>query len=260
MKFYIVALSIFLNDSLFAQWLDEKIFSDLFRKENTGIDLKLGQEEFPAPDSIGTNTGKDITIIENKSLLELLAERDKASVKIDINGQIFYATYVFDSNWDIWFSLKPENSWGAAWTEKELEGGVYYSYKDIKLIIRIIDGVINIQYSPYESIDLKKEDIFSSLYRNSYKITFGGIVTYAIFRNISPLTEEEGTVALRIGSDGLFYYSLTLDKNIENAPRWLLAINSVLYGMKINDDSLSFVSKPIQIKKTIFFDEKKINF
>ena len=77
------------------------------------------------------------------------------------------------------------------------------------------------------------------------KETFGGAVTYAVFRNLEPLTEEEGTVALRMGDDGLYYYSLTPDRQIEAAPRWLLAVNGVLYGLRIEDSSLLFVSKKI---------------
>ena len=90
------------------------------------------------------------------------------------------------------------------------------------------------------------------------KETFGGTVTYAVFRNLEPLTEEEGTVALRVGDDGLYYYSLTPDKQIAAAPRWLLAVNGLLYGLRIEDSSLLFVSKKIDAARPALTPERAL--
>ena len=62
----------------------------------------------------------------------------------------------------------------------------------------------------------------------------------------------EGPVTLRVGSDGFYYFSVTRDSLIEKAPRWLLAINGVLYGLRVEEASLLFVSKPIEMSKPAF--------
>jgi hypothetical protein len=99
--------------------------------------------------------------------------------------------------------------------------------------------------------------LFERLYEKSMRITFGGAVTYAVFRNLEPLTENEGTVSLRLGSDGLFYFSLTQDRLIASSPRWLLAVNGVLYGLRVDAGSLLFVSKPIEMGKPFFSGERR---
>jgi hypothetical protein len=68
-------------------------------------------------------------------------------------------------------------------------------------------------------------------------------VTYAAFRNLEPLSESEGTVTMRVDQDGVYYFSLTPDEQVAERPRWLLAVNGVLYGLRVQDGSLLFVSK-----------------
>ncbi|MDP2866844.1 MAG: hypothetical protein Q8O90_11430, partial [Elusimicrobiota bacterium] len=97
---------------------------------------------------------------------------------------------------------------------------------------------------------------FDRLYNDSMKFTFAGLITYSVFRNLEPLSEIEGTVTLRLGSDGLYYFSVTRDSLVEAAPRWLLAINGVLYGLRVEEASLLFVSKPIEMSKLSFPSER----
>ncbi|PIS46849.1 MAG: hypothetical protein COT17_06485, partial [Elusimicrobia bacterium CG08_land_8_20_14_0_20_51_18] len=224
----------------------------------------LGAQEFAGMESltaIGVAAENETTLIEKRPLLEMLAERDRASVELDLDGKIFYATFVFDADWNAWFSIKPREGPGAgAWPENDLKKGVYYYHGQTRLFIREMDGTIGIMFSMKDLVEIKKDDLFSSLYGKSQKMTFGDAVTYAVFRNLSPMSEEEGTVTLRLGSDGLFYYSLTPDRQIETAPRWLLAVNGVLYGMRIDESDLAFVSKKINIDKPAFLAvEKPLN-
>jgi hypothetical protein len=165
---------------------------------------------------------------------------------------------VFDAEWNTWFSLKPvPGPLGAgAWKEADLAGGAVYKYDGLELKLRETDGVVSVEGPGGQKTEISVSALFDRLYKDSIKVTFGGAVTYAVFRNLEPLTESEGTVALRVGSDGLYYYSLTPDSQITGAPRWLLAVNGVLYGLRIEDASLLFVSKKIDGLRPVFPAER----
>lgn len=196
--------------------------------------------------------------IDSKPLLELLAGRDSASALFDLGGEKFYATYVFDDNWNTWFSIKPENGAGAgAWKESHLDEKVYYSKGQLKAVIGRSEGKIYIQYSRFDMIEMEEKELFARLYEESPKITFGDAVTYAYFRNLAPLSENEGIITMRKDSEGNFFFSLTNDKQVNENPRWLLAVNGVLYGLKVKDGNLVFVSKKINIQKLTFLASEK---
>lgn len=196
--------------------------------------------------------------LDSKPLLGILALRDSASREIDLAGDKFYATYVFDDDWNTWFSLKPENGTGAgAWKESQLDEKVYYSKGDLKAVIGRGEGKIYIQYSRFDVIEIEEKELFARLYEESPKITFGNAVTYAYFRNLAPLSENEGIITMRKDSEGNFFFSLTNDKQVNENPRWLLAVNGVLYGLKVKDGNLVFVSKKINIQKLTFLAEEK---
>ena len=190
------------------------------------------------------------SVISGVPLLNLLAARDKAAMPLTLGGKNFLVSVVFDSGWDSWFTLKPAGGGlgAGAWKETDLAAGAVYKYKDLELKLLETGGVVSLEGAG-EKAEIKVSDLFDRLYADSPKIVFGGIVTYAVFRNLEPLGEQEGTVTLRVGSDGLYYYSLTRDSQIEGATRWLLAVNSVLYGLTIEEATLLFVSKPIEMTK-----------
>lgn len=191
----------------------------------------------------------ETVVIGAAPLLDLLAARDLVSQPLQIGGVKFLATVVFDDNWDTWFLLKPASGLGAgAWKETDLAAGAVYRYGGLELRIKAEKGVVRIDRGTEESKEVSVNDLFDKLYADSLKVTFGGLITYAVFRNLEPLTEEEGTVTLRLGSDGLYYYSVTRDL-LAAAPRWLLAVNGVLYGLRVEEASLLFVSKKIDMAK-----------
>ncbi|MHB0995568.1 MAG: hypothetical protein ACYC2I_04280 [Elusimicrobiales bacterium] len=190
----------------------------------------------------------EVQIIGGAPLLDLLAARDKASLPLEIAGHKFLATVNFDDNWDTWFTLKPAAGLGAgSWKETDLAAGAVYKYKELELRLKAAGGLVAIEAASGEKAEVAITALFDRLYADSLRVTFGGIVTYAVFRNLEPLTELEGTVTLRVGSDGLYYFSVTRDSLIEEAPRWLLAVNGVLYGLRLQDSSLLFVSKVIEM-------------
>jgi hypothetical protein len=191
----------------------------------------------------------EISVIGGAPLLDLLAARDKASLPLELGGRKLLASVVFDADWNAWFMLKPASGLGAgAWTEGDLAAGVIYKYGGLELVIRKAGDAISIG-SAAGGTEISMNGLFDLLYEKSMKATFGGVVTYAVFRNLEPMTGDEGTIALRVGSDGLYYYSLTPDRNIESYPRWLLAVNGVLYGLRVDSGSLLFVSKNIEMEK-----------
>ncbi|OGR70131.1 MAG: hypothetical protein A2179_06325 [Elusimicrobia bacterium GWC2_63_65] len=192
----------------------------------------------------------EVVTIGGAPLLDLLAARDQVSQPLEIGGVKFLATVVFDANWDTWFLLKPASGLGAgAWKETDLAAGAVYRYSGLELYIKAEKGVVRIDRGTEESKEVSINSLFDKLYADAMKVTFGGLVTYAVFRNLEPLSEEEGTVTLRLGSDGLYYYSVTRDSLVAAAPRWLLAVNGVLYGLLVQDGSLLFVSKKIDLAK-----------
>jgi hypothetical protein len=193
----------------------------------------------------------EISVISGLPLVDMLAAREKASLPVTIASTTFLATVVFDDNWDTWFALKPAEGPGAgAWKETDLASGAVYNYKGKAFLLKAADGVVSIT-SGGEKLEVSVNALFDKLYADSFRITFGGVITYAMFRNLAPLSESEGTAALRLGSDGLYYYSVTPDAQIEAQPRWLLAINWVLYGLRVQDGSLLFVSKPIEQRRQL---------
>lgn len=199
----------------------------------------------------------EISIISGVPLLELLAERDKAALPLTIGGKNFLASVVFDAEWETWVTLKPAGGGlgAGAWKEADLAIGAVYNYGGLSLKLKKAGDTVSVEAAG-EKAEFTVNSLFDRLYNDSRKIVFGEIVTYAVFRNLEPLSEIEGTVTLRVGSDGLYYFSVTRDSLIEKAPRWLLAVNSVLYGLRVEEASLLFVSKPIEMAKTFFPPER----
>lgn len=189
----------------------------------------------------------EISVIGRVPLAELLSARDKACRPLTIGGQDFLSTVVFDDNWNTWFMLKPVGGGSDAglWTEEELTAGAAYSGQGLELRLKETGGVIAVETAAGESTEISLTSLFDRLYDYSPQINFGGVMTYAVVRNLGPLTGNEGTVTIRVDSDGLYYYSLTPDKLISAAPRWLLVANGMFYGLKVEDTSLLFVSKPV---------------
>lgn len=213
-------------------------------------------ENYPAP---GLSAARaEISIIGGVPLLDLLAARDKAALPLTIGGVKFLASVVFDAEWETWVTLKPAGGGlgAGAWKEAALAQGAVYKYKDLELKLRESAGVVSVEAAGGEKAEFAVNELFDRLYNDSMKFTYAGTVTYSVFRNLEPLSETEGTVTLRIGSDGLYYFSVTRDSLIEKAPRWLLAINGVLYGLRLEEASLLFVSKPIEMAKTVFPAER----
>ncbi|MEI7528288.1 MAG: hypothetical protein WCK76_05035 [Elusimicrobiota bacterium] len=198
-------------------------------------------------------------VIGGAGLLELLAARDAASKVVDINGQDFLVTPAFDAGWNVYFSIKPRGTVGYAgvWKEELLKEGVNYAYAGTKVAIKDEDGAIKLAWQG-GSAETSMAELFDLLYSSSASVTFGDAVTYALIRNLEPLTEKEGTVTMRQGSDGLYYYSLTQDSEIEAAPRWLLAVNGVLYGLRIEDASLQFIAKQIEMRPEPLLPERAL--
>lgn len=198
----------------------------------------------------------EVQIIGGAPLTDLLAARYKAALPLELGGVKFLATVMFDAQWNEWFTLKPEGCGpAAAWSYEMLEAGVVYEYGGRELKLKKAGDTVTAE-SPAGKAEVSITGLFDLLYEKSMKVTFGGIVTYAVFRNLEPLAEEEGTVSLRRGSDGLYYYSLTPDRNIEAAPRWLLAVNGVLYGLRVDAGSLLWVSKEIEMDKAAVTPER----
>lgn len=201
-----------------------------------------------AGDAAGLLAARAAVVTEGGApLLDLLAARDAVCETVEIGGVKFRATVVFDADWNEWFLLKPPSGLGAGvWKVADLAKGAVYRWQGLELRLKAADGVVRVERGTEEQKELSLTALFDRLYEGSLKFTAGGIVTYAVFRNLEPLTEEEGTVTLRLGSDGLYYYSVTRDRQITAAPRWLLAVNGVLYGLKLEESSLLFVSKKIE--------------
>ncbi len=201
-----------------------------------------------AGDASGLLAAKaEIETVGGAPLLDLLAARDAACEPLEFGGVKFLATVVFDADWNEWFLLKPASGLGAGvWKVSDLAAGAVYRYQGLELKLRAENGAVSVALGEEERRELPLAALFDRLYGESVKFTAGGVVTYAIFRNLEPLTEEEGTVSLRLGSDGLYYYSVTRDGQIAAYPRWLLAVNGVLYGLRLDAGSLLFVSKKIE--------------
>jgi len=203
--------------------------------------------------SVLASARAEISVIGGVPLLDLLAARDKAALPLTIGGKNFLASVVFDAEWETWLTLKPAaGGLGAgAWKEADLAVGVTYKYDGLELKLKKAGDLVAVTAGE-EKAEFTVNALFDKLYGESLKFTFADTITYAVFRNLEPLSEIEGTVTLRVGSDGLYYFSVTRDSLVEAAPRWLLAINGVLYGLRVEEASLLFVSKPIEMSKLSF--------
>lgn len=195
-------------------------------------------------------------------ILDLMAERNIASKELALGTTVFLATAVLDDNWDTYFQIRLKGSRAnpGVWKEASLKDGVTYKYDGGEVKIKEQDGFIGVMDST-AAAQTSMAEIFELLYTKSSKIEFGGAVTYAVIRNFTPLTGNEGTITLRLGSDGLYYYSLTPDTQVASAPRWLLAVNGVLYGLKATDTDIVFVSKVIEQKSAFLpLKERTLKF
>ena len=201
-----------------------------------------------------------ITVLRTMPLLDLMAERDANSKTITLGTTSFLATMVLDDNWDTYFQLKQKGSFAnpGVWKEDTLKAGVSFKYAGGEVRIRDENGNIGLTDNKGNTAFTSSDELFGLLYTKSSAVTFDDLVTYAVIRNFTPLSGNEGTITLRKGSDGLYYYSLTPDVQVAGYPRWLLAINGVLYGLKVTDTDAVFVSKPIEMKRSYFTPEKTL--
>lgn len=187
-----------------------------------------------------------IETVKTMPILDLMAERTISSKELIVGATVFLASVVLDDEWEVYFQLKQKGSQAnpGVWKETALKDGVTYKFNGGELKVTEKDGFIGLIGSS-ATAETSTAELFDLLYTKSSKIELGGLVTYAVIRNFTPLTGNEGTITLRLGSDGLYYYSLTPDTQVAAVPRWLLAINGVLYGLKATDTDLVFVSKEL---------------
>lgn len=183
-------------------------------------------------------------------LADLWAERLASSKQFVLDGTAFLAWVSFDADWNAWFEIKAEEACppNGSWKETDLAAGVTYRYRGGTLSISSEDGKIRISDGKGGAVETSMAELFDLLYAGSSKVRFADLVEYAVVRNSDPESLAEGTVTMRVGSDGLYYYSLTPDVVVTGQPRWLLAINGVLYGLKHAPPDLVFVSKEIEMR------------
>jgi len=205
------------------------------------------------PGFLNAARANPVVVLKQVPLLDILAARAASCKALEVEGNTFLAAAAFDDNWEIYFqlSLKGASAVPAAWKETRLKDGVTFKYAGGELKIKEENGVIILTGPGGASIQTSSSELFDLLYANSTRVTFGDLVTYAVIRNTAPFSMNEGTVTLRIGSDGLYYYSLTPDVQIAGQPRWLLAARGVLYGLQLKGPELAFVSKVIEGSKNI---------
>ena len=220
------------------------------------VSAEWGRAETSAASALASARA-ETSVIGGVPLLDLLAERDKAALPLTIGGKNFLASVVFDADWETWVTIKPAGGGlgAGAWKETGLALGAVYNYDGLALKLKETGGTVSVEAAGGEKAEFTVNSLFDRLYNDSMKFTFG-IITYSVFRNLEPLSEIEGTVTIRMGSDGLYYFSVTRDSLVESAPRWLLAINGVLYGLRVEEASLLFVSKPIEMAKPAFPAER----
>ena len=185
-------------------------------------------------------------VIKEMPLLDLLAEKDAAAKLLTLDGASFLASIVLDDNWDVYFQLKQNGSCAnpGVWTAESLKDGVTFKYSGGEIKIKEENGNISLTGAQEAPANTSWGEMYDLLYAGSSRITFDKIVTYAVIRNLTPLSGNEGIMTMRMGSDGLYHYSLTPDSQVAVTPRWLVAVNSVLYGLKITDTDVVFLSKP----------------
>lgn len=206
------------------------------------------------------------TELSSVSLGQLALEREESANLIKVGNYKFSVTLIIDNNWDIYFALWPKDSSmdsKTLWLAAEIENGVVYEHKGIKfnLVLENSNIVVNYEKDGSEfTSKISYDDIFHRLYFNAEKIVFADMVEYSLIRNHDPLNDKDGIITLRIDRDGMFWYSFNLDEIISNQTKWLVGINSVLYGMRIRDNNLVFFSKPIDIGKIIYRKEKLLNY
>ena len=200
----------------------------------------------------------EVVVMQEAPLLQMMAARDKACQPVSVGGQNFLATVNFDEDWESWLTLKPaDGGLGAgAWKESGLAQGAVYRHDGLEINIKENGDVITLATAAGDKAEISSAGLFDKLYNDSMKFTFGGAVTYAVFRNVAPLSEDEGTVTLRRSPEGQYFYSVTSDAQIVQEPRWLLAVNGVLYGLRAPGASLQFVSKEIEGYKPFLQPER----
>ena len=204
----------------------------------------------------------ETTVLKELPLFGLLAERAETSAQLKLGGSSFLAAIALDDDWEVYFQLKQEGSSAnpGVWKQAALKGGVTFKYDGGELKIKEENGTISLKAADGSGVETTLDELFDLLYFRSSGITFDDLISYAVIRNFSPLSGSEGTITLRKGTDGLYYYSLTPDTLVAGAPRWLLAINGVLYGLKVTDTSVVFVSKLIEDAPRPLLRERQLKF
>jgi hypothetical protein len=203
----------------------------------------------------------EIVVLKQIPLADLLAEREATSLVVAPGGTQFLASIVLDDNWDVYFQIKQKESGDAGvWKEDGLKDGVVFKYLEGELKIKEEAGDIILTDERGNSARISSADLFDLLYAGSSKITFNESVTYAVIRNLAPVSGNKGLITLRKGSDGLYYYSLTPDAQVLGAPRWLLAIDWVLYGLRVTETDAVFLSKAIDELPKPLLPERELKF
>jgi hypothetical protein len=240
-----------------------KYFLTLLVFSFTAPAFALGFDSFSKDNARLMNLAREqnvISVVRTMPLLDLMAERDANSRTITLGTTSFLATMVLDDNWDTYFQLKQKGAFAnpGVWKEDALKAGVTFNYAGGEIKIQDENGNIGLTDNKGNTAFTSSDELFDLLYTKSSAVTFDGLVTYAVIRNFTPLSGNEGTITLRKGSDGLYYYSMTPDVQVGSYPRWLLAINGVLYGLKVTDADAVFVSKPIEMKGSYFTSERAL--
>ena len=188
-------------------------------KEKTAWILNQGEASFAGSISIDVETGKD--------------------------GRIFIRYFQLKQ---VGNDAPPE-----AWRDKDLNAGVTFKYSGGELALKSNDTAISITDTDGRQTEVSWEELSNLLYEESSKVSYtdDGLYTFAIIRNISPVSGEKGILTMRKSSDEGYRYNIIPDKQGRDEPVGRLSDEgSTLYLRVTRKEVIAFIKSSKKFKLT----------
>lgn len=182
------------------------------------------------------------TTIARATLDAVSAAQAAGAATRSVDGSDLSAAMAFNPDGDAWFLLR-SGARSGVFSEAALKTGAAVDLPGGRATLKVADAVLTVAGASGTSVEFREKDLLDALYEAAIKVDLG-TVRYAVLHRDgrdSPASE----CLLRRDARGNYFVASYSPADARKATIWVVAVDGVLYGMRLRGPELIFVSKPL---------------
>lgn len=149
----------------------------------------------------------------------------------------FDVCLAFGTGYETWFKFKRAGGATVAFSESQLREG-----RELEgLRLSYAEGALTVGERKAPIAEL-----LTAVYKGAERVRLGALVDYAVLWEDGALVAKSATFLRQDQNDGTFYLAWRPAARLASH-EWLLAVNGIMYGPRLEGDVFRFYSKPVPI-------------